>query len=345
MKSSSNKEKFAVIDTQIWIYCCLGSQKGEDAKVLKTLKENLDTGKLKLILPETIEIEFNRKVEQELKRFRDTCEAARKEFSLAGFPSHQETIKKRINQIKREVVENFSDIKSTIKDVFNNENTIKTKITPEIMVAAQKRGMKGLKPYSYKNEGKTIVASGIQSDCLIVEEFADYFKGKSNYELFICSNNSKDFADKNSKLSKDISTHFETAVLYPKLSKFLNEEFKADIQEDKLSEQPVALDLDNLPPVWWPGLNLPDNLVRSTATLSSIQSAATSALGTITNLQQAIGKAGAVPNLVSALASTQETIARLGSILPQFTCSECGLTKSGTPYVGSLCLECSQKKP
>ena len=57
--------KYLCIDTNIFIQCCvLELEGGDDINSLKDLIKLLDDNKVKLLLPEIIEVEFDRKIDE-----------------------------------------------------------------------------------------------------------------------------------------------------------------------------------------------------------------------------------------------------------------------------------------
>lgn len=331
------RQKYIFVDTQIWIYCCLSSQKGEDKKILQTLKRKLDNNEIILILPETVAIEFQRRAKAEIEYFIQVLEKQEKEFSLSLYPTYEGRIKKHINNIKDEVQNDFKDAKVEVDGIFQHKNTVKTQITATILVEAHKRSLKGLKPYSHSHQGKTILASGVQSDCLILEEIRNYLKDKTDYILYFCSNNTKDFADvtDNSKIHTDIKQDFLKVEFYSKLFKLINFLFKTDIKETKLPNVFREAYEGYLQNVQNTTTSITSSMVQPLITASEALA------GTITNLQSAAQ--GSQSALASAMSDATVAYNTLNQLIPNFTCTKCGKSITGFPFLNSLCQECFLK--
>jgi hypothetical protein len=52
--------KYLLIDTDVYIQCAVLEYEGDDIKAIETLLEMLNKGKVKLLLPEVVKIEFYR---------------------------------------------------------------------------------------------------------------------------------------------------------------------------------------------------------------------------------------------------------------------------------------------
>lgn len=251
--------RYVLIDTQIWIYCLLASQKGANKRVLSILEDRINDQSLRLILPETVRIEFEKLVKKSREDFVITFKKAEKELTaLAVYPTYETSIRKRISNLKRDMNAHFDESLLLINNIFSNTNIIKTHLTTDILLNSYIRGMRDEKPYKPKstiyNSTKELeqhwdMFNMLQNDCLIIEECIAYLKGKKKYEFIICSNNRTDFSVSNDcEIHPDIAKDFLNVKLYDSLATMLNTIFN-----------------ENIPPIKVPNASL--NSVSSTDTV------------------------------------------------------------------------------
>ncbi len=226
-------QKYILVDTNIYLFCSLFSEEKEDDELLKSVLAILDSGEAKIILPEIIELEYKRKVRLELRRIKDSLDAAKTVIGEKVSSSQiKKEIKLSIDKASTDRESKIEETEKTVEKIFRHKNTIFLKLDTATFLDAYKRGIMGLKPY--KHEGDFMV----QPDCIVVEATKSFLAGQSDYELLICGADITDYAtaDKGGvKLHPDIDREFNKVRYYTKLHKLLQKEFGADISEEKLT--------------------------------------------------------------------------------------------------------------
>ena len=133
---------------------------------------------------------------------------------------------------------------SELRKIFSHKNTIKKELvlTPEIFINAFKYSFHRKKPY------KITESESIQSDCLITETTRKYLFRKKDYVLYLCSDNTSDFAKKSAEsikaesakkvyeISEDIKEHFKNIEYYTNLLGLLRKVFKIKISPQSIDE-------------------------------------------------------------------------------------------------------------
>ncbi len=236
--------KFLFIDTNIYIQSCvLEIDEGDDLLAIKKLRTLLDQDKLILLLPEIVELEIYKKLNNKIEEVEKYLGEYKKKVNTDGLL--EEKIKKELMESFSKVLltrkQNSKKVMEELRGVFSHKNTVRKelKLTPELLLEGYKYFFHQSKPY--KNEQSSAF---IQNDCLIIELIKKYLTGKKNYTLYICSNNKADFCENpkaidNFKVSKDISKHFKNVDYSVNLYRLLNKRFRTKIPEktvEKLDE-------------------------------------------------------------------------------------------------------------
>lgn len=232
--------KYLCIDTNIYVQCCLLELEGDDINALTKLHTLLNKSKIKLLLPEIVELEFYRVLESKSiilkKKVGSYKEVINKDGSLDK--KIKNDLINKLGECINEREKNKEKVKKEIREIFSNEVGIikdELKIKPEHIVDAYKLFLAGKKPSKSNNQV-------VQADCLIIEILADYFKDKKGYELFFCSRNKEDFAlilgkeDKKIKIHPEISKRFKHIEYYTNLYQLLNDKFKAKYSKKLIKE-------------------------------------------------------------------------------------------------------------
>jgi len=235
--------KYLFIDTNNFVSCALLYKEEHTPSAIDKLKNILYSNKSKLLLPEIVEIEFFRVVDDSLVTIKEQVSKFKKTLE-SDFPSYLEYEKKEFMSATEDILGKriFSSkaAKAKIQALFSGDYILKIPLTPEIFLNAIKRGLSGKKPYKYKvckecNEIKNL----INNDSLIFESILSKLKelGKDN-ELVFCSGNTEDFADKDKKglhpeLSKDLPKGV-SAKYYLHFVEALKKEFAEKIPEKEV---------------------------------------------------------------------------------------------------------------
>lgn len=244
--------KYIFIDTNIYIYCALITKGNYTTQTIDALNKAINTSNTKLLMPEIIKLEFEKKAKSIFENeVSNNINKLKKEIQNISFPDYlgaeKSKIEKNIDNLlekRRTNLKRVSD--SIIKDIEENKNTIVLNLTNEIFLKSYKRAMKGEKPYN----GKICSQCGnmeyvINADCIIIESIIDYFnniKINKDDELIFCSNNTKDFAmfnevTKKHELHEDIKKQIELKVkYYNNLPDLLKEEFESEIDNIEIKE-------------------------------------------------------------------------------------------------------------
>ena len=244
--------KYIFIDTNIYIYCALITKGNYTTQTIDALYKEINRSNKKLIMPEIIKLEFDKKANDIFENdVVNNINKLKKEIQNISFPDYlgeeKNKIEKNINNLiekRRKNLKRVSD--SIIKDIEENSNTILLNLTNDIFLQAYKRSLRGDKPYN----GRTCVACGnqeyvINADCIIIESIIDFFKNMKNTindELIFCSNNTKDFATFNEtkkihELNENICKEIGIKVrYYNNLPDLLENEFEVNIDTVEINE-------------------------------------------------------------------------------------------------------------
>ncbi len=223
------KENYILIDTNIFIQCCLLElEQGEDLNVLQKLNALLVDDKFKILLPEVVELEFYNQLDRKTKKLKNHIGEYRKSINLDESLDEKvktdmcESLKGCFDKRK----ENTEKVKKEIINIFSSNNTIKLRITPDSLVGVVRGSLSGEKPH---NSG---IGLNIQPDVLIVELAKNFLNSKKDYNFYFCSKNINDFA-KDSKIdsskieiSDSIKKYFSHLEYYTNLLQLLNDNFK-----------------------------------------------------------------------------------------------------------------------
>lgn len=338
----SKKAKYVFIDTNVFINCCLTSQNKEDVDVLTILENRISNNSIILLLPELIQAEFYRIIDDRHSRLNQNLDAAEKKM-LDIFPDHprvqgvvntffqDKKLKKQLAGIKKEISENFDKAKAVVKRIFESKKVFKIPVTNDILLSAYKRGVFGRKPY--KQIVVDLKGASIQSDCIHFESVKEYIKNKDDIELIICSADKNDYCERDGRVAEDIQSEMKYAVrIYHELHKLLNKEFSTNINKDKLSiskifeQYPSFAGDAMLNCVYCGGLH-PTEVCPSSLSI-----------GTISSLCDRCGSPhpfSICPNIVSVASYV------LGAV--QEYCRSCQLSLQGSVLsIDGLCLTCQQ---
>lgn len=246
--------KYLCIDTNIFIQCCLLEIKeGDDFQAIDALLKSLNEGSLKLLLPEVVDLEFYRKLEEKTEKIQKQINKYKEEINKDN--ELDEKVRKDIIESLCEIIEvrltNKEKVKEKVKEIFSHRNTIKSglEITPESLVESYKHFLIREKPC--KKDTKYL----IEADCLIIQILKTFFKDKSDYEFYFCSLNSSDFVEENISdkvknenplMHKDISKHFNHIEYRANVLTLLKEKFNAEISSALIGKFDEATEINEL---------------------------------------------------------------------------------------------------
>lgn len=238
--------KYVLIDTSIYVsFLEAGFKVTESIEALKNLLKVLEYNKIRLILPDVINLEY--------KRLRNEKESELKDVyhqysTLLSTPLPREKQPRQLSEdakaqlieklmeAQRKEEEKMNQASGLTEKIFSHKNTYKIKLTEKIFLEAYKRGLEGKRPFVMKvnkvkdGEGNNEPIHDIQPDCLIVESARALLQGKKNFEFFVCVNDSDYFrSEKKEKLDEDIKINLKVKKTYTKLTDLLNDIFKLKI--------------------------------------------------------------------------------------------------------------------
>jgi predicted nucleic-acid-binding protein len=241
--------KYFFIDTNNFISCALLEEVSHSPETIDKLISILESNKIKLFLPEIVEIEFFREVETNYSMIEEAVNKLIDNLTK-NFPDYLKKDKNDFIQSAKEILKKRNESKSIakekIKSLFNSQNVIRIPLNIEIFVNAFKRALAGNKPYKYSYCGECKnLRNIIDSDCLIFESLIYKLKElKEKAEILFCSDNIADFAEKDKKTGSPILYHSLKADFpdgisvkyYRHFTTALNSEFSAKIKKSDIKE-------------------------------------------------------------------------------------------------------------
>jgi len=199
----------------------------------KVLKEN----KIILIVPEVVEIECKRIMYEKSSELDTLYEEVKNGIQKAVTINRRisqessDVIKKTVNSVNKKERDKIKKSWSLIERILKHKNTLVINMDEEIIVNAYKRGLMGKKPFSMKyinsKEGSNKPVFDIQPDCVVVESAKKFIKEKTNYELYLCTNDANFYETFEKKdLDDSIKTELGVKGCFTSISDFLLTMFK-----------------------------------------------------------------------------------------------------------------------
>jgi len=246
--------KYLFIDTNNYVACALLTKPKHNIETVDNLINLLNKNKVKLILPEIVKIEFYKKAEETLLEIRriiikvinDKLEDIYKNYSF--LKEDKRELKRYLKRLLTKREENYKDVRQKIEEIFNNKNVINVPFDNNVLLKAIIRALRGKKPFKKKeNNHKEI----INQDCLIFESIVSILpklKRDKKNKLIICSDNYKDFAERD-KETKEYLLHHEimedliqNTVYYRNLPEALSKEFEKKIKDSERTQLNESLE-------------------------------------------------------------------------------------------------------
>ena len=318
--------KTLFVDTQLFVACALLTmEEGHSPEAIDGLSKHLEKSSARLLLPEVVEIEFFRVVNDKLIKIDESKKSFLKGLDdiFSGFPlvmNEKVKFRKLGNEIFDERKKSSGLAKINAGRLFDSENTIKIPITGDILIKAYKRALSGQKPYEPEfSLPRRKPINLIDADCLIFESILSHFNKADRIEMIFCSNNIKHFAEydkKNKKyiLHPELEKSFprgSTIRYYDSLPKALNSEFKTKIkkEEDKKINTILGrtITFGGLDSIYSPTYSLFGNAVQSAienAARSAAEEGISSAIKNLSVSKEFKGIAG-VADFVKNLAAKE----------------------------------------
>lgn len=234
--------KYLFVDTNNYLACAHLTKSNLSPKTLEQLKRLLEDNKLKLLVPEIVEIEFFRKVDRELERIKGIFTDFKKYIKAKDEPllaDEKQKINQSIDKTINQRRENTKTAKEYLRSLFTEQNVSVLRLTPYIFIRGYQRALGGRKPYKFEyckecRELKHLV----NSDCLIFELLLAEIRKRKISELIFCTGDLEDFAkyDKETKkhiLHPELQSDFPSSIkviFYENLAQALNEEYQTNIK-------------------------------------------------------------------------------------------------------------------
>lgn len=201
--------KYICLDTNIYLDAIFDRHQNQYSEIINAIIELLDNNIIRIILPETIEMEFLRHYKEEVSTIRRNINEVKKYVEDMAYPIElREYREKTINSLNdmncnfKEKGYSFDTTK--IHKIFNHENTTKIKLSENILLSSYKRSFLKRKP-NYDNF--------LSGDNSIVESLIYFSKEKRNkIEIDFLTRNYKDFgSNKNNKdkIHEDLAEEFK----------------------------------------------------------------------------------------------------------------------------------------
>lgn len=235
MKKTLKKEKFVLLDSNIYIHLCFVDLEIENIDVLEKLKRLLNSKKFILLLPEVIELEFEKRFKEKIDLVKEEMDGLIEKIQTSktiGSKKAKKNLTDAVKKSKGSTLKEIIAIKRSIDDIFNNDETIRKglELKPETLVDGYKMFLRCEKPYKKPDDKKNY--ENIQPDSLIIASVANYLKSKSNYELYFSTGNTEDFCENpknksNLKLAPNIIKQFKHIEYSYDTLKMLNKNFAA----------------------------------------------------------------------------------------------------------------------
>lgn len=196
---------YLTLDTNTWIYLANGT---EPVRLLIYIKQEVDKGNIKIILPKIIINEWDKNKDNavkqgSIKHFNDITQALDRILKLLGDKGERDVLsflldEKDNKDYFKDFIDNFKKKKKEIEeaisyniklidDLFSHKSTIVLNIKDEVSLKAGQFALQKKAPFKNKNSF---------ADALIVFSFIDFVKTKPIEEALFISYNTDDFCEK-----------------------------------------------------------------------------------------------------------------------------------------------------
>lgn len=236
---------FVVLDTCIVVNCALINAPDADPELLVKIVGQMRKKGVGLLLPEVVELEYGRKIPEELARVREQTKSFRDVIKTRGLPrSDAKKLQELLDRLDADRASAAERASAFFDQVAGDENlTTRIPLTGEIVAEAVRYSLGGLRPSKSKDLGRGL----IDPDSLIVASIAGFAREASpesaELSISICSDNHRDFAEwdessQQHKLADEIEAAIPCPVRFYKNPRDLIErELQLDVEKDEaLSE-------------------------------------------------------------------------------------------------------------
>ena len=238
---------YILLDTNTWIYLANGT---EPFKLLDFLNKEVDKGTIRIILPKTVEDEWNehrvktvtKDTLKYIKQLTDSLDRISQlfgerppwDFLLVPDEKDAQEMAELVNQFKRKKARIEAAIERNIQiieNIFENERTEKVEISNEVKIEAGNLALKKSPPFGNKNS---------YADALILLSFMEFIKKEGISGAMFVSYNTEDFCKKENgkkNLHPELETLFKETN--SKFYKIVGEALRT-IQENIIDEETLA---------------------------------------------------------------------------------------------------------
>ncbi|MEK7607257.1 MAG: PIN domain-containing protein [Patescibacteria group bacterium] len=193
------KKKFILLDTNIYLHFCfldLNLESGNET--IEELKKSLDRKNGVLLLPEVVELEFEKRFRAKKHDFENYFNKLSEFLGKEKIPSKKAhtSLKEAIDKCKRVMLAEFDRAKDEVVNIFNHKATVRIELTELNLLDSYKSFLRGEKPNKKRFEG-------IQNDSLIISSAARYLEGINEYELYVSTNDREDYLENPKEKDED----------------------------------------------------------------------------------------------------------------------------------------------
>ncbi len=236
---------YVVLDTCVLVSCTLMNAVDADPELLVTISNRMREKGLRLLLPEVIELEYSRKVPEELALIKQQTKKFRKQITTEVLTAPDvSALHRTLDQLDSvrdsaaiRAQEYFSQLAA------DDGLTVRVPLSGDILAEATTYVLAGRKPAKPAGRGL------LDPDCLIVASIASFARSRNlspEDTILICSDNHSDFgvwskdADRH-VVAADVAAAIPCSVRYYRSPRTLVEE---ELQLDVQANGPLARALD-----------------------------------------------------------------------------------------------------
>jgi len=236
---------YVVLDTCVLVNCTLMNAGDADPELLVTISNRMREKGLRLLLPAVIELEYSRKVPEELARIKQQTKKFRKAITTEVLTAPDVSA---LHQLLNQLDNTRNSAATRAQEYFSqlaadDGLTVCVPLSGDILAEATTYVLAGRKPAKQAARGL------LDPDCLIVASIASFARSQNlspEDTILICSDNHSDFgvwskdADRHT-VAADIAAAIPCSVRYYKSPRTLVEE---ELQLDVQADPPLAQALD-----------------------------------------------------------------------------------------------------
>lgn len=249
------KDKYVLIDSNIYIDLCFIDIDITDSRVLEELENLLNKRKFFLLLPEVVLLEFEKKFNKKINEIKANIGNVKAVINKGLLIKNhkkglninikidsrkvQDSLTSALDKAQKDTFKEIASVKQRINKIFKHAQTIQKglELNPAIIVEGYKMFLNGNKPFKELQRG-----GNIQPDALIIASAAHYLKSKK-YELFFSTGNFRDFCEnpdvKDKKkliLDANIKKYIRNIKYYYQPLEMLKNNFAANYQNKIIKE-------------------------------------------------------------------------------------------------------------